>query len=45
MVRLAWMLVHAIKNELYEYKHLGVLKNYVNSFVNRFIFSAVSEIH
>ena len=27
-----WMLGDAIVNELYEYKHLGVLKIHVNSF-------------
>ena len=27
-----WMLGDAIVNELYEYKNLEVLKNYVNSF-------------
>ena len=29
-----WMLGDAIVNELYEYKNLGVLKNYVNSFAS-----------
>ena len=29
-----WMLGDAIVNELYEYKSLGVLKNYVNSFTS-----------
>ena len=29
-----WMLGHAIVNELYEYKNLGELKNYVNSFAS-----------
>ena len=29
-----WMLEDAIVNELYEYKNLGVLKNYVNSFAS-----------
>ena len=28
-----WMLGDATVNELYEYRNLGVLKNYVNSFV------------
>ena len=29
-----WMLVDAIVNEIYEYKSLGVLKNYVSSFAS-----------
>ena len=29
-----WMLGDAIVNELYEYKNLGVLKSYVNSFAS-----------
>ena len=29
-----WTLGDAIVNELYEYKNLGVLKNYVNSFAS-----------
>ena len=29
-----WMLGVAIVNELYEYKNLGVLKYYVNSFAS-----------
>ena len=29
-----WMLGDAIVNELYEYKNLGELKNYVNSFAS-----------
>ena len=29
-----WMIGDAIVNDLYEYKNLGVLKNYVNSFAS-----------
>ena len=34
MTEREWMLGDAIVNELYEYKNLGVLKNYVNSFAS-----------